>query len=155
MKLCALLPRVAVGLAAVLGAGHAPACLPPPEGWVPPSVEERARVGAQWAMDIVYGVVVRGTESGRQERFRVLHVYKGPLRPGAVLDVERGWGLNPPMCPGMMMIPPVFRGDYGVIAFRSDRPALNFLGENELEVMFREGLIRSARAEAASENDPR
>ena len=143
----------AFALAVLLHGAPASACLPLP-GWVEPTLEERVRAAARWSTDIVYGVVVRG--SGRErERFRVIHVYKGSLRPGRVIDVRPGWGVHPPPCPGMGMPPPVMRGDYGVIFFNSDRPQLNFLGDRELELMFSEGLIRSARADATSQGDPR
>jgi hypothetical protein len=145
---------LAFALAALFDGAPASACLPPPPGWVEPSQEEQVRAAARWSTDIVYGVVVRGSDR-EPERFRVIHVYKGSLRPGTVLRVSRGWGLNPPLCHGMLDPPPVMRGEYGVIFFNSDRPELNFLSDEELELMFSEGLIRSARAEASSQRDPR
>ena len=74
------------GLAAVIAAwpGAASACLPPPPGWVPPTEEEQVRSAALGSTDIVFGEVTRGSGGGRA-RFRILHVYKGSLRPGTTI----------------------------------------------------------------------
>ena len=124
------------------------ACLPDPPGTPPPPVrseEEKARDAANWATDIVYGVVLRAHGDG-PARFRVLHVYKGALRRGAVIEAEAGWGLDPPMCAGMIQPVPVPPGSYGVIYFRGDDRVLNLLSDNAVAFLIREGLIRSARA---------
>ena len=130
-------------------AGAASACLPPPPGWVPPTEEERVRSGAQWATDIVYGEVTRGSGSGGTPRFRILHVYKGSLRPGMTINADTAWGLDAPMCAGMIMPPPVVRGRRGVIFF-SGRPELKFLSDRELELMIACGFIQARPAD-----DPR
>ena len=135
------------GLAVVMAAwaGAASACLPPPPGWVPPTEEERVRSAAQWATDIVYGEVTRGSGSGGTPRFRILHVYKGSLRPGMTINADRPGAWIAPMCAGMIMPPPVVRGRRGVIFF-SGRPELNFLSDRELELMIAGGFIQAQAA---------
>jgi hypothetical protein len=121
--------------------GAASACLPPLPGTIEPTLEEQVRSAALHSSDIVYGEVIRGSRGRRRAQFRVHHAYKGAFRPGAVVAAELGWGLDPPMCVGMIQPPPVQRGARGVIFFGSGQPTLNFLGDGELELMFRLGLI--------------
>lgn len=130
------------GLVVVMAAwaGAASACLPPPPDWVPPTEEERVRSAALGSTDIVYGEVTRGSGGGRA-RFRILHVYKGSLRPGTTIRADLGWGLNAPMCAGMIPPPPVWRGRRGVIFF-SGRPELRFLSDRELKLMIAGGFIQ-------------
>ena len=140
------LARTALALAAVAAAilpGAASACLPPLEGWKPPTLEERVQWAWDHSTDVVYGVVTKTSES-EPIPFRVLHVYKGPLKPGATLALDRGWGLDPPMCVGMVPGPPVMKGQFGVIVFHNVRPTMTFLSEEELELMFAKGWIRRA-----------
>lgn len=131
----------ALALAAAAAAGAAPACLPPLEGAVEPTEEERIRHVGRSPAAIVYGVVTRSPQSRRGGRFRVMHVYRGALRPGTTIPVEPGWGLNPPPCFGMMTPPPVERGARGVIVYDPGLPWLNFASESELALMFRLGII--------------
>lgn len=127
-------------------ASPASACLPPPDGWVPPTEEQRVASAARWSTDIAYGEVVRGSDNGRTPRFRILHVYKGALRPGTTIAAAPGWGLDPPICAGMFMPPPVLRGQRGVILF-SQYPELNFLSDSELQLMFARGFIQPRPAD--------
>lgn len=130
---------IAASLAAVHGAGSA--CLPPPDDWVEPTEQEQVASVGRGATDIVEGVVTRGSRNGRAARFRILHVYRGSLRPGMTITADPGWGLNMPMCPGMFPTPPVPRGTIGVIYFTGTEPRLNFLAPGELEMMFAGGWI--------------
>jgi hypothetical protein len=145
---------VLIGLAALIAAraGAASACLPPPPDWVPPTDEERVRSAAAWASDIVYGEIVRGGMSGGTARFRIIHVHKGRLRPGMTIRARLGWGLDPPICAGMIgPPPPVPPGTRGTIVFQSDQRELNFLSDRELELMIAGGFIqpRPTRARGA------
>jgi len=143
------LPLRLAALALSLGIGTAAgACLPPLPGeeMHVPNDLERAQIIAA-APNIVYGIVLGDAPAGRGVRFRIIHVYKGPLRPGQVIEAQAGWGLDAPMCAGMIQPAPAWRGAYGVIFFHAD-PEINFVGEHDLAVLFREGLIRSARARA-------
>ena len=142
-------------VAALTSAGPALACLPQPADWTPPTFEERVQAIADGATDIVYGVVVRGSDGVRPVRFRVLHVYRGEMRRGEVLRARLGWGFDPPPCATLLGPPPVSRGTYGVIAFRADWPELNFVGERELELLFRTGTIQSAHAAATTATSQR
>jgi hypothetical protein len=125
-------------------ASPAIAC-PPPQ---PPTPEElrlrvhqareRATARFQDSTDIVYGVVTRPARQGGIARFRILHTYKGSLRPGATITVRSVdyYDLHPPDCP----IPrPVLvaRGGYGVLAFSGERPALDFMDSCTLDYWFR------------------
>jgi hypothetical protein len=130
---------IAASLAAVHGAGSA--CLPPPSDWVPPTEQELVSSTGRWATDIVEGVVTRGSHDGGAARFRVVHVYRGSLRPGMTISARPGWGLHTPMCPGMFPPPPVPRGTSGVIYFGGGVPTLNFLAPDELEMIFAGGWI--------------
>src|SRR5687767_12560233 len=105
--------RAALAAAALaLAAGPASACLPPPPGEIVPTEAEQVEWVGKRATDILYGVVVRGNYKGKPIRFKVLHVYRGAHRVGEVLDVEPGWGLNPPLC--ILSPPPVPKGGWGV-----------------------------------------
>lgn len=107
------------------------------------------RSAASWASDIVYGEVVRGGRSGETAHFRVLHVHKGRLRPGMTIRARPGWGLEPPICAGMIgPPPPAPRGTRGTVAFQSDQRELNFLSDRELELMIAGGFIRPRPARA-------
>jgi hypothetical protein len=125
------------------------ACPPPipgmPDPPVPTALERARAIGS--AANIVYGIVTR-EDGSRPARFRIIHVYKGPLRPGAVIEAYPGWGLDAPVCSGMIQPPPAERGTAGVIWFGPDHPEMNFVGDRDLETLFREGLIQSARAGA-------
>lgn len=151
-----MVKRKSIFVRSILAAGFltlfetsAAACLPPPPGWQPPSAEERVRGAVNWATDIAYGVMVRGSFGDEgQTRFRIIHVYKGSHRPGSVIEAPLGWGLEPPMCAGMLGGPPPLpRGTYGVVLFQSERPELNFVSDQDLQLMFTLGLIQSARPE--------
>jgi hypothetical protein len=133
----------AAALAATASA--APACLPPPPGWVEPTEDERVSGAARGAADIVYGEIVRSNHRHQQARLRVLHVYKGSARIGSILSLPVGWGLNPPMCAGMLGGPPPMRsarGERAVALIFPGMSELNFVDPDELAIMFRLGLIR-------------
>ena len=124
-------------------AAPAAACLPPPPGTFeppPPSPVERARRIHDWATDIVYGVVIRADDDEGRYRFRVLHVYKGSLRPDQMISASSSFGFDPPPCL-ISPPPPTPRGSYGVIAFHADRPELSFLSDRDLQEMFDANLI--------------
>lgn len=131
--------------AAAVAAITAPAgaCLPPA---IQQTETERLRPAFDASTDIVYGVVTRGARAGQLAHFRVIHVYKGNLAPGAVIRAVPTDGFDPPPCLGMMQMPPprAYEGQYGVIAFHAGSPALNFMTQYSLELMFREGWIVSA-----------
>jgi hypothetical protein len=133
--------RLVIAASLMAAHGAASACLPPPDDWVPPTRQEQVASVARSATDIVEGVVTRGSYSGRTPRFRILHVYRGSLRPGMTISIMPGWGLHAPMCAGMISPPPVPRGARGVIYFRRGDPELNFLWADELEMMFAGGWI--------------
>jgi hypothetical protein len=144
--------RAVIGIAIAAAAlpGSAFACLPPSADWRPPTLEEVARAAYEGSTDIVYGVVTdERTEDGKIG-FKVLHVYKGPLRRGARLKLEQGNRVPAVACLNSYMEPPVRKGESGVIFFHAGRPALDFLYTEELELMFDKGWIRSARRPAGA-----
>lgn len=120
------------------------ACLP---SAIQQTETERLRPAFDASTEIVYGVVTRGARAGQLAHFRVIHVYKGNLAPGAIIRAVPTDGFDPPLCLALMQAPPprAYRGQHGVIAFRADFPALSFLNQNNLDLMFREGWIASAR----------
>lgn len=123
------------------------ACPPPPPGYVEPTPEERLRRSLSDTTDVVYGVVRRGAEPGKSARFEIFHVYRGEARKGDVVDAPFGWGHPVPQCVGMYGPAPALPvGAYGVIAFASTAPELNFIKPEDVQVMIRQGWIRSARA---------
>ena len=131
----------------LFAAKPAAACLPVLPGTEeppPPSPEESARRIHSWASDIVYGVVTRTEDDDGRYRFRILHVYKGKLRPGRTIDATASFGFDWPGC-RTGSPPPLLRGDYGVIAFGGDNPELNFVADETVQAMFDAGLIASAR----------
>ncbi|HEU0098870.1 MAG TPA: hypothetical protein VFQ67_08865 [Allosphingosinicella sp.] len=139
-----------LAIAAAALPGAASACLPPPDDWRPPTLEEQARAAFEDSTDIVYGVVTDASVGGGKIAFKVLHVYKGPLRPGARLKLYPNMRVPAGACLNSYMEPPARRGDRGVIFFNEGRPALNFLYKEELDMMFAKGWIRSARRPAAA-----
>lgn len=126
-------------------AAPAAACPPPIPGQ---SEVQRLKPGFDASSDIVYGVVLKGARDGQMARFQVLHVYKGSFKPGSIIQAAPTYGFDPPPCLGMTQPPPprVARGEYGVVAFDRRRPALNFVDRWTLDLAFKEGWIRSARA---------
>ena len=126
--------------AALMGSG-ASACLPPPPGPVEPTLEERVESVGRSADNIVYGKVVRGNNNGRPTvRFKVLRVYRGALRPGAVIELEPGYGLHGPPCL-LFASPPHSRGERGIVFFFAGTPRLNFLAQGHFETMVRNGWV--------------
>ena len=129
-----------------VGATSADACLPPPPGMVeppPPTKEAKAKGIFNWSTDIVYGVVTSDPDD--KTRFKVLHVYKGTLKRGQIIEPNWSVGFDAPPCASMMGgWPPAFRGTYGVIAYR-DSPELSFVDDKYLQEMFLAKLIVSAR----------
>ena len=119
----------------------------PLPGEVEPTEAERVEWVGRQATDIVYGIVTRADRSGgKPVRFKILHVYRGRHEVGARLDLEPGWGLGSPGCPGMIVAPPVPRGAWGVAYFVGEQPTLSFLSEKQVRMLFDGGWIRSARA---------
>ncbi len=135
----------AVSVLVATSAAAAPACLPPPPGWVEPTAEERARNATRSASDIVYGEIVGVRRQGRHIRLRVMHVYKGTARVGSILSMPLGWGLNPPPCAGMLGGPPPLpdsvRGERVVALVYSGSEAVNLVGTGEFALMLRLGLV--------------
>ena len=126
-------------------ASPAMACLPPPPGTVeppPPTDEQGAKAISDWSANILYGVVTRGSWEGKTPLFKIIHVYRGSLKPGQVIKAEHGWGFDPPPCM-ISSPPPIDKGEYGVIAFEEE-PELNFIGDERLEAMFTAGYIKRA-----------
>ncbi len=141
--------RLAFALAAFsLAPTPALACLSAPPGTVeppPPSVEQRAAAIARDSAAIVYGVLTRSIESGRDGELRIIHVYKGDLRAGMRVAIRASWGFDPPMCAGLLGgPPPVPKGAYGVFAW-SGEPAFNAVSDERLAAMFKLRLIVSAK----------
>jgi hypothetical protein len=140
--------------AALLAPSAATACLPPPPGWKEPTHEEKIRRAYESSDDIAYGVTGEGL-GGSRLNFRVLHVYKGRLKPGDTIAVEESWGFEGAPCTGILHPPwPAGSGVAGVIGFPHDRPALNWIDSGWLEIMFRNGWIVSARKAAAPPPGP-
>lgn len=81
-------------------------------------------------------------------RFKILHVYKGPLKVGQVVVLKHGWGYDPPPCFGMIGLPPLPNGAWGVAGFSDTNMSLNWIDEPWLKIMFANRWIKSARAEA-------
>lgn len=133
--------------AAAMVPAQAMACPPPPPGYVPPTEEkivERSLIGVS---DIVYGVITRSGPSAAESRLKVLHVYKGNLKKGDTVKAPPGWGHPAPFCLGMMAEAPQKPvGTYGVVVLKPDRWELNFVTPEHVQIMIREGWIRSARA---------
>lgn len=128
----------------LLAAAPASACLPPPPGL---SEEQRLKPGVDASTDIVYGVVTRRATTDRAGTFRVIHVYKGSLSPGAIIQGRASHGFDPPPCLGMLGLrePIAERGEYGVIAYSERFPYFNFINGYALDLMFKQGWIKSAR----------
>lgn len=129
-----------------LGAENASACLPPPPGHIEASETEKFENFIKGATDIVYGVVAEDWSSGEHSRFKILHVYRGSQKSGAIIEAPPGWGYSPPQCAGMLGgPPPVPIGTYGVIAFRAEAPELNFIDPAHVQLMIEQGWIKSAK----------
>ena len=68
------------------------------------------------------------------------------MKKGDTIEAQPGWGHPQPFCVGMMSpaaAKPV--GTYGVIAFRNDAPQINFIKPEDVQMMIRNGWIRSAQ----------
>ena len=137
--------RLLLILPLVLIAVPAAACPPPIPGAVEPPPRPKAEVArsiASWSTEIAYGVVTN--DGGDRPRFKIIHVYKGALKPGQVIRPRVSWGFDRPPCFGMSNPPPVSKGDYGVIAY-STEPELSFVPDDILTEMFKTKLIVSAK----------
>ena len=137
----------ALAAAALLtAASPAAACLPPPPGMPEPpepTREEKVRSMVGTSANIVSGKIVGYRGRDDRYRFRVEHVYKGNIRRGTVLLARQGWGMDPPMCFGMIVPPPTPTGTRGTIFFR-DQAELNFIADEDLERAFAMGLLQRA-----------
>ncbi len=125
------------------------ACLALPAAACPPPIPgqteaERLKPGFDGSTDIVYGVVLEGAREGRLASFKILHVYKGSLAPGAIVRARPSYGFDPPPCLGMIQPRPprAVRGQYGVVAFDHRREYLNFIDGNALNLAFAEGWLQ-------------
>jgi hypothetical protein len=149
-------------IASSLAVTAAHACPPPPTGYVPPTREEALRGDVERAQAIVYAVVetsigagerdfATGEFSGRAGIVRVIHVYKGDLRPGQRIPM---YGLSYDTdCGSLQYAPATGRfGAYGVLFLhhpvegRLPLPFSGFRPEADVAEMIRLGLIGSARS---------
>jgi hypothetical protein len=163
VRLEVIMPRIRafrhslLAVALLLAASPAGACLPPPPGTPEPPPVPRDQLLHSIILgstDIVSGRIVGSLRDGRH-RFRVEQVYKGNLRPGAILTAWHSWGLDAPMCPGMIPPPPVSRGMRGTIFFYGE-PELKFLSDPDMERILALGLLqRPPRRPAADRARPR
>jgi hypothetical protein len=137
------LPLYWIAACLVASASWVGACPPPIPGL---TEAQRLKPGFDAATDIVYGVVVKGAHSRQKARFKIIHVYKGALTPGTVIEAVPDYGFDA-QCLGMIQPPPpsAAKGDYGVVAFNGRSPALTFIDPWTLRVAFKEGWIQSAR----------
>ena len=119
----------------------------PPPGWVPPTQEQRLERSLTDVTEIVYGVVTRTSQPEKPALFKVHHVYRGTSMEGKTVEAPLGWGHPEPFCLGMMSAAPGHPiGAYGVIAFRHTSPVINLIKPDDVQIMIREGWIRSAQA---------
>ena len=129
----------------------------PPTNQHPIAVAEREqafRDQVHSADGIVYGVVERAitTRKGSTGLLRIFHVYKGAYVSGQRLKMR--YAIPPYPC-GMAYIPPghissVAQGQYGVVLIPAlgssgAAPFRGFIRSDQVALMIREGLIRSAR----------
>ena len=139
--------KLVAGILACISA-PALACLPP---LYDQTEAQRLKPDFDWATDIVYGVVLKDASGAQTAPFKVLYVYKGGLSPGQIIDAVPSHGFDPVPCTGIAgnssrQLARTYRGQYGVVAFDARVPALHFLENHVLELAFKEGWIRSARA---------
>ena len=141
----AALAGVAALATALLPAGVAEACPPPPLGYIQPTEFERLQRFVAGTSDIVYGQVVASPDG--RPRFKVYHVYRGSERAGTTLQWAPDWDFPVPVCAGMMTAPgPKPVGTYGVVAFRTDSAGLVLMRPDDVQTMIAQRWIRSARA---------
>ena len=129
------------------------ACLPY-AGTNEPTRAERVRQAAANAPNIVYAVVNRAMPApaalgGELREIRILHVYKGDMRPGQgiVMHVSGASSMCDPRPPVSMI---AGRGAYGVLLlYRTGGgapiPFPDFLTPIDVEDLIRTGIIQSAR----------
>ena len=134
------------GAAAIIPLQGALACPPLPPGTQPPTAEQFLARSMPNVSDIVYGVVTRERGPGEPARFKIIHVYRGTLHKGDIVEAIPGWGFPEPVCVGMMSPAyPKPPGTYGVAAFSRDRKMLNFVSPENVRIMIDKGWIKSAR----------
>lgn len=132
---------IALGLACL--ATPAMACLPPPQGGPEPIWEDQLKGVVERAPNIVYGVVEEGGSSS--VRFRVIHVYKGNVKPGAMLQLRVGFVVGPHVPCGLAgPPPPMDKGLYGVAAFNPAYAELNLFDPRDMDTIFNAGWLRRA-----------
>lgn len=141
--------RAAGALLAVLAgfaAMPAAACLPPPPGTPvpPPPTEARlAELTFHGAREIVEGVVI-ATRPDNSARFRIRHVYKGTLRPGAILEIKHYSGMP---C-GAPPVPPPIKGGRGILAFTGE-PQVDFVPQALVDRMIADKWIAPSARDRA------
>jgi len=138
-----------LGLMFLLATSPAIACPPPVPGVsepAPPTKEQLAQLISKSSTDIAYGVVVE--PSSDSFRFKVIHVYRGQLRKGQVINVQLSWGFSYQPCPGMVAPPSLPPGADGVIAYEGT-PKLSWIPDDALQEMFAAGLIKSAKSSSS------
>jgi|GEM_PF-3347372 len=136
---------LAAGLGLAVVPSAASACLPLLPGERLPTSEEILRAGVERSPHVLYGVVIRGSDAAGAVLFRVLHVYKGSLQPGAVITLKPGDGYEPRLCYIATPEYSIPRGEYGVVFARTAANTYDFIAPNDVEMLLREGLLQSAR----------
>lgn len=118
-------------------AGPAAACPPP----VPGQTEsQQLKPAFDDATDIVYGVVLKGARDGQKARFEVIHVYKGMLTAGQVIEAVPTYGFDPPALPwhGLNAIPSQrFEGHIRGGRVQASVASLKLRGPKNLEACLR------------------
>ena len=147
----------AIALLLLTTAAPALACPPPPPGYQPLSAEEAFRRDVERTPNIVYAVVEttireEGSVMGRLNpgSVRILHVYKGDLRPGQRIPMY-GVSFSTDCGSAQYSRSDARRGAYGILLLEAwdgheRMPFDSFWDPAAVEEMFRQGLIRSARA---------
>ncbi|NIJ22005.1 hypothetical protein FHS95_003716 [Sphingomonas naasensis] len=132
---------------ATFAATPADACSPPVTGVpriAPPGDAVIAESLFRQSSEIVYGRVIRGAGTRGGARFKVLHVYKGKLKPGAILAIA--WTAPMP-CAGVT-VPQINKGMSGVIGF-SGAPKLDFIERKWVDRMIADKWIVASPGDRA------
>jgi hypothetical protein len=126
----------------LLAASPAGACLPPPPDWVPPSDEAVTERLVEGSTDIVHGIVTR-REGPKRPLFKVLHVYRGTLKPGQTLEIHRHDYAGNFTCLTIPR-PPLLKGTEGLAAYDRQSRSLILFGRHA-QIAFDKGWLPRGR----------